>query len=65
MKKNIKSYRVVIPYYHEFIVWEKNKRNAIKSCIYQGNGIIIGRDDEHIEVERLVGGTHESKNNKK
>lgn len=48
--EEMKEYTVTIPYYHQFRVEARNKKEAITraaSC----DGEIIGRDDAHIEVE--------------
>jgi len=49
----MKTYRVVIPYYMEFIVEAEDHYHALEVAHSEGNGKIISYDDEGAIVEEV------------
>jgi len=45
-----KDYKVVIPYYHEFIVRAKSEKEALEES-HSADGRIIHRADDEAEIE--------------
>jgi len=49
----MKRYRVVIPYYYEFDVIAEDYNDALDKAHKQGDGSIVGWDDEGSVVEEI------------